>query len=291
MKTLRQVTFSKKERNKEHKSKDGTKEKLIGGGLILGGVVGNKVTGNKAANMLMKKDTEEGKQLLQKLKKTAEDQGTKVSHTIEGNSLYGSKGTHKFKKVLGKLSPEAEDVLDNILGEPGKAGDSINSVKRADIFAHELGHSKHFQGRDGSKVGKIAHKLMVPSKVLTTTPIGLGISIANGYSSGKKAAEAEAKGEKESTWNKVRAAAVPAAVSAPLLAAEGAASLKGLKELKKAGASKNYLKSSKKNLALALGTYATVPLITTGLGVAARGVGKSVTRSKLKMEKRKKKEE
>ena len=241
MKIIRQVEFSKKS-NKERKPKDGTKEKLIGGGLVLGGVVGNKVTGKRALNIIAKEDTPEGKKLLENLKKVAEDQGTGVSHSIGGNSLYAPKSTHKMIQRMKNSKIEglsdASDMIGDILGKPGKSGDSINSVKRADIFAHELGHSKHYQGRNGSKVGKVAHKLMAPSKILTATPIGLGVSIANGYSSGKKAAEAEARGEKESTWNKVRAAAVPAAVSTPLLAAEGAASLKGLKELKKAGKNK-----------------------------------------------------
>ena len=74
----------------------------------------------------------------------------------------------------------------------------------------------------------------------------------------------------------------PTLITAPLLVAEGAASRKGLKMLKEAGASKESMKKARKTLGHAFGTYvgaATKPMLTTagGTGVGY-GVGKLINK-------------
>lgn len=83
--------------------------------------------------------------------------------------------------------------------------------------------------------------------------------------------------KKESTWNKVRAA--------PLLVAEGKASLNGLKNMKKLGASKELIKESRKHLGAAWGTYAgqaAVKSIALGEGsrLAGKGIGGLIYKNK-----------
>ena len=97
-----------------------------------------------------------------------------------------------------------------------------------------------------------------------------------GYKSGLKAAKLESEGKKEGGWNKVKGAAIPAVMVAPVLVAEGAASRHGIKLLKEAGASKEAIKAAKKNLGKAWGTYAAIgsaPVIT---GAGSRAIGKAV---------------
>lgn len=156
----------------------------------------------------------------------------------------------------------------------------------ADVLAHEIGHSNYLRsGRSKSIIGKAAHKGYQASSIATVSPIGhLGIA-ANGFHSGMKSAKLKAEGKKESTWNKVRAAAVPAALAAPLLVAEGKASLNGLKNMKKLGASKELMKESRKRLGAAWGTYAgqaAVKSIALGEGsrLAGKGIGSMIYKKK-----------
>ena len=77
---------------------------------------------------------------------------------------------------------------------------------------------------------------------------------------------------------------------APLLVAEGAASVKGYKLLKKAGASKEALKVTRKSLGNAHGTYASLAAAPVAVGEASRLVGKAVGKKKYGKNKKDKKE-
>lgn len=159
-------------------------------------------------------------------------------------------------------------------------------------MAHELGHSMHFHGRDGSKVGKLAHKLNhklkhVTQKVAEKTNSNynkvskntvLGLGVTGGLLSGIKAGRDEKKGKKESALNKIGSVAAPIAYKAPELVSEFEASRQGMKLLKKAGASKRYRRASLKNLGAAGGTYAAGLVTPVLAGYGARQVGKVIGR-------------
>jgi hypothetical protein len=80
----------------------------------------------------------------------------------------------------------------------------------------------------------------------------------------------------------LKSAAIGAAISAPLLITEGAASTKGLKMMKKAGASKQLMKAAKRDLGNAFGTYATMAAkpIASELGGHGLGVSYGIVREK-----------
>lgn len=305
-----------KEKNNEDKKKAKRRRKIagtlaatgIGAGLVASYDKLGKHLSDKAQDMLNSEDTEEGNQLFEKLSKRVEAQGTGLNSDAEWNSVYGSKWQHKIANKFEDLSnnqkiskdtrDQLRDIVDSVketLGKPGKAGDSINTVERADVLAHEFGHSLHYQGRDGSKLGKASHKLLPASALLYRTQISPYISGGAGFISGIKAEKAKEKGKKESFLNKIVPVAAPIAMAAPSLVSEALASKRGLKELKDAGASAEYLKSAKKNLATAYSTY-TVPLLrNVGAGllgrVAGRGTRKAYTGIKEALDKNKKKDE
>lgn len=260
------------------KDLDKKKRNALGAG-IFGGLIGNQVidiANNSLISDVKKKtselsETKESKELTKKLLDKAKKQGIKVVEDPNfNNSAYlgtgfgGSirKGLSKLKKVGRKKGDksyiDAAEVIENsyksALGDKGfqnlgKDSVLMGKINDASILSHELGHAGYSKGR-GGLLGRSSHNLYGSSAMLG----GLGSSVY-GYNKGKKNARKIANGEKLSTWDKVGSAAIPLALSAPLLAAEGSASIKGLKMLKESGASKEFMNSSKKNLGKAWGTY------------------------------------
>lgn len=198
-----------------------------------------------------------------------------------------SSGNKNYKKAADRIKDAVEGIYGSkVVDNLGKDSIVMGKHNDADVLAHEIGHSNYLRsGRSKSIIGKAAHKGYQASSIATVSPIGhLGIA-ANGFHSGMKSAKLKAEGKKESTWNKVRAAAVPAALAAPLLVAEGKASLNGLKNMKKLGASKELIKESRKRLGAAWGTYAgqaAVKSIALGEGsrLAGKGIGGLIYKSK-----------
>jgi hypothetical protein len=237
--------------------------------LTAGGIVAND-----AGVRILKKQgrgvKEESKEISKKLAEEAERQGTKVYKTSVERSHYANPKVVKL--IRGK----------GIKIAGGKAGDYIASdPNRADVLAHELGHSKHSAGRSGSIIGKAAHKAYSPSKAFLHSPAGLAASYINGYKSGVNSARAEREGKKESVANKVRTPALSVGVASPVLVSEFEASRQGLKAMRRAGASSKLIKDAKLRLAAAGGTYATVAGINAGAGYLGRHQGKkSVKKNK-----------
>lgn len=272
----------------------------IGTGLSLGGVIGGDYITNKSNKRLLDskitaKDEEKiRKALMDEAKKT----GVKVKLSPEiDNSFYirDNSKAKKIKETLDKLSPaEREKYLNQfdkttreILKEAGR-GETIllggKTFEKADVLSHELGHSKYLgKGRSKNILAKAASKSTFISDLALTNP-GLMGSAAWGVRSGYKNERKKQKGEKLSTWDKVKSSAVPAALVAPMLISEGAASIKGYKMMKKAGASEELLKQSRKRLGSMFGTYAgqaSKPII---LSEGGRFTGKSLAKIEKQIE-------
>jgi hypothetical protein len=123
--------------------------------------------------------------------------------------------------------------------------DKKSILGSAPTLAHELGHAQYGKsGRSKNIIAKTAHKLYGVDP-LVHSKIGNATMFANGLHSGIKSEKLRSEGKKESTWNKIKSVAIPAALVAPVLVAEGAASLKGLKMMKNVGASKELMRQEK----------------------------------------------
>lgn len=229
----------KKKEKQVYKAATGTT--LIRGGIYLGSVLNNvKATSEKSPLFA------ENKSLRDKLKAEAEGRGIKIKD-IE-NSI-NSRVFLKDKKV-----------------EAGKA---------ASALAHELGH---LESAEKGKIGKVAHRLIVPSKILSHSLVGM----ANGIDSGMRAERNKREGKKESKLNRHKSWALPVAASVPLLIAEGAASKRGYQMLKRAGASESYLKNAKTGLALAGSSYVAGTAGRALTGEGGRYLGKWAERKRYK---------
>lgn len=246
---------------------------LTSGGLLANDVAGKIVDGQR------KSVRGESEKISRKLIKEAQDQGTSVYRTASAEGSY-------------YLNPDAVKYLrkKGIKVPAGKSGDYIaTDPRRADIVAHELGHSKHYAGRSGSVIGKVAHKINKPSKSVFMNPrskwfpAGMAASYANGYDSGVRSAKAEKEGKKESAINKIRTPALSVGATSPVLISEFEASRQGLKAMKRAGASSKLLNDAKLRLAAAGGTYAAATGLNAGVGYFGRYQGKkSVKKGKKK---------
>lgn len=277
---------------------------VAGAGIGAGAVYGFKKTvpiNHKLANDLSSTGKIGSDKLRKELLKNAKKQGIRVVKDPEfGNSAYvGTSGgkmvrnwAAKLKKVGRKLKnrqfiQSAEDIKSGLAEKVGRKGmenlgkDVVilggNSKEKGlgstAVLSHELGHAQYMKkGRSKNILVKGAHKLMpISAMALNTKP---GVFAAGGFINGVRSAKMKHEGKKESTWHKIGAAAVPAALVAPLLVAEGGASMKGLKLLKKAGADKAALKGARKQLGKAWGTYATAAARPILSGIAGREAGK-----------------
>ena len=244
----------------------------------------------EADKTLSTKLKDENKTLLEKLEKEATKQGTLIKTPKRAakdlSDTFGkgldevlkkSVKDNKKRKETVKKSKEVykKFIYDKLQGAGPNYSYITDTVhidpkdklgNNAATLAHELGHSKHYHGRDGSKLGKLAHKF--PRQGLRVASMGAG------FASGYKAEKDREKGKKVSTLNKLTPALVAAGTYAPVLSAEGAASKRGIKELKKLGASNEYIKHSKKDLRNALGTYVATGAKNIVLGYGGREAGK-----------------
>lgn len=242
----------------------------------------------KTIELLSTDETEEGKRLYKKLVAEAEKQGTKVTNSSGWNSHYIPSSPKEVKETWKnglenieknvkdpeqkKAAKEAvnkfyRDTFGDIKGSD-KYTDMIctNEHKRADVLAHELGHSKHFQDRDGGRISKAAHKA---TKISPLVPI---ISIGSGVVSGIRSE----KNGKESTLNRLSPYLISGALSTPTLVAEAAASKRGMKMLKDLGASEEYQKNAKKTFRTAYGTYVRDGLVNVAMAGGGRIIGKVI---------------
>lgn len=216
------------------------------------------------------------------------------------NSKFPKLKSWKRKLIDKRLASRRGHKVDNItytgMG-PAYQNNKIytSGTKAADVLSHEMGHA-HYDKRKvksvSDAIGKVAHKAYLKTGgMLNHTVLAPTAGIIAGVRSGKKAAEKEAAGEKESKLSRHSGWASGLAVQSPGLVSEAMASKHGLDLMKKAGASKKLMKASRKNLGVALGTYAGVAVTNAGMSELARGIAYKKKKKKLEKEKDKKKDD
>lgn len=282
---LRQRNYSKKSEldEDEKKNKKSKRRGRLAKAGAVGALIGGEAVGTKMAfeNGIMDDllDDDKADKVRKKLKIKKAERGPEDSELFEKlTKKIGNSKTQDYSPIGPAYDPKSDTIL------------GLGSKKNADLLSHELGHKHYFKDKDANKIVKGAHKIYD----------GTGGSLVNGYLtpgvtgvtagivSGKRKAQKEDKGEKESKLNKHISWAAPLIASSPMLISEAAASRHGIKSLKESGASKQYLKESKKNLGIAFGTYATKALAGSGIGLATREA--AYRKEKRKIKKRKEKE-
>lgn len=257
---LRQFEFSdKKDKDKKNKKKlsdkDAQKDSdkiLAAGGIAAGaGLIGNTASVIKMHKNLLTENKaleQENEKLYKKLLRKAKETGTSVSEVDSA--------------LKSHYNPKT---------------DTINSTRAADIFSHEIGHRDHIKGRAGI-VGKFVHKkaVHVPGRYISKAPIAIsgGYGLAHGMAAGAREAKT---GKKESVASRITGY-LPTIASLGMVASEAAASKRGIKLLKEAGASKEYLKKARKNLRTAGGSYRSAVVFGGGVNALGRGIGKKIGR-------------
>lgn len=251
--------------------------------------------------------------------KEAKNAYKSASEIKKNGGGYGWYGTfEKYDAGDHRRLKDAKDKL-NYYKKVNKSRDHVNVSNEAFAgntssidLAHELGHSKHYHGRDGSKIGKISHKLNKSrkklehkllkkandSKLLTNKNItldhkdvGKGIGATSGLLSGIHSGRKKAKGEKENIAEKTSWAVPALAYKTPELIQEAEASRQGLKIMKEAGASKKFLRKSAKRLAVAHGTYGSSLIYPLAVAYGGRQAGKIIGGATVKKNKDKKKKD
>lgn len=232
---------------------------LAGAGAI--GMTANGITGYKFlfGDKINSKDK---KEISEKLLQKARKQGIKIGKTNELSDFY----------------------------VPGKDIIALRDLKDVDpsALSHELGHAQYMKsGRSKNIIGKAAHSKIAQriSRPFIEQPGKAAVMSASiGTISGIANAKKKAEGKELNLWDKTRAVALPALLASPTLISEAAASRKGIKMLKEAGASKELINQSKKKLRHAFGTYASqasIPIMAGGVGeYAARKSTKVASKSR-----------
>lgn len=288
---------------------------VVGAGMLAGSdklvTKGNQYFGSK----LMDSTTEgikDNARIKRELLRQAKSQGIKVvnSPRFENSAYVGSDAGRLIrrglasgikwgrksgnKEVVENLKSVSKGLNDALGGVSGFGKDQIVMGLGSDnsaVLAHELGHAQHYGGRSKDILGKVAHKLRAPSDMATsmsTNPVGNSILAADGFRRGKNSVYTDEDGKIKIRRRKaLKSAAVSGIMVAPLLGAEAAASVKGLRTMKKLGASKELLKAARRDLGNAYGTYATwaAKPVMSELGGHGIGVAYGVAREKSKNKK------
>ena len=129
------------------------------------------------------------------------------------------------------------------------------------LTAHELGHHQV----ESSKAGRlIQNNYARVINNMARSSFGVAAALGAGSTSDNYSGAA------------LRGAAVPAVMSAPVLAYEALASINGLRKLRAAGANARQMSAAKKVLGKAWGTYGTAASISVGGGALAGTFGQAI---------------
>lgn len=273
-------------------SKDSDNTKKAIGAAAVG--VGLKVGGDKISNKIRKRLTElqaqsyekgmeikDNPEMVEKLRRLGKKRGVdfverghkdlESSHLGAGGPIKAArnlidKGEKSKHPKLREAFKKANEEFSSAIGSKNWGKKPIITTAegfktRAGTLAHELGHNYYEHGKNVGVIGKVAHKLYAPSAMITDSKVGNGLLMADGFRRGKNSVKTDEEGNIKTNRKKMlKSAGLGLAVAAPRLVSEGAASLAGYNTLKKAGASKELLKYTRKDLGNAFGTYAAASL-------------------------------
>lgn len=228
------------------------------------------------------------KKILQNILKKDRKNNVFISGRVNGtnNPKYRSKDS-KSEYSTGKkfvYEPTKEDPTGTTVNKRELSPDEVTykhithlqSPTSYTAAAHEVGHGK-FQR---SRIGGTIHSLQKETK----SPMSSGdLGATVGLITGARSEALKRQGKKEGFVSKNAHWMIPVAANAPKLIEEGAASIIGLNELKKAGADSRRMRLSRTALANSFGTYALPVGKEVLKGVAGRSVGKSVGKSYYKV--------
>lgn len=203
---IKRKLFSKKE---ENKNSNDTSSKAKGTALYLGGVAGQGIASPIIMKHMQDEPSEESAKIAEKLKRLASRRG----HKVDNITYTGMGPAYQNNKIY------------------------TSGTKAADVLSHEMGHA-HYDKRKvksvSDAIGKVAHKAYLKTGgMLNHTVLAPAAGIIAGVRSGKKAAEKEAAGEKESKLSRHSGWASGLAVQSPGLVSEAMASKHGLDLMKK----------------------------------------------------------
>lgn len=191
------------------------------------------------------------------------------------------KKAQKYIKKMGKSLRK-----DKIISENSKEYIAIGKdFKDASVLSHELGHL------DSERSSRKFNKIINNEKLNNITKkhgkkVSNTASILTGFTSGVRSGRKDKSSVSDEVGSSSAVVAASVIPQSRTLSNEAEASRRGYKMLKNKGASKKYLKYSRKKLGGALGTYAasTLPAIAMGLGSreVGRVVGKLTKKNKKK---------
>jgi hypothetical protein len=211
------------------------------------------------------------KELEKDLKNTS-DKEIEDFYKRELNNINKNKKLTKKKKEILKYELDRHRA---VLKTKGKGGFIVDKdLKSGSILSHEMGHEYYQNGEGKKKLGGILHKGK-SSKLLNNTKVKR-LGTLSAFVSGMNAAKHEKEGTEEEKISKYGYLVLPGARTITTVGSEAAASHRGLKLLKKHGASKKALKKSRKSLATALGTYIGSSVFDLGTSYLSRSAGKGV---------------
>ena len=309
---LRNKIFSNKKKDSDEKDEKESENKknstgknlaiyATGTGIVLGSdKISDRIIkrNNKKVVQQNNVTSSDAHEINEKLKTKARSMGIDVVNDPEfKNSAY--LGTPLARKIAKVLPPEMKREAERQagLGEKsrGKYGTDSIAMGLGDgnpaVLAHEMGHAAMSQkGRSHDILGKAAHS---PIGQLAGIPSEIGrgrggvLYLGAGVRHGLKAAKKEEEGDKKGARKELRKGLIRSSLlAAPKLIAEGAASRKGLKYLKEAGASKETMKNARKTLGHAFGTYAGGAmkpiLLDTGGTAMGYALGKQISKARKK---------
>lgn len=218
---------------------------LLGGAGALGGTIAIPLAGQAAqAAAAREAAMEGGEELVGRLSKASP-----VPIVRDPRGGMGAYMSRRASKMMG-MGDEAKILLPHGKGAGG-------------VLAHEMGHAQFDKGLGGKLTQNIPARIAFGLSSLASPVAGA----AAGY------------GIEDPRIGLGVAAGVPLAIAAPTLISEGVASFKGMRNLRRAGASPEQLRRAGKTLRRAFGTYAGKSLMDTGLGVGGYGVGRYVRKS------------
>ena len=309
------IYSSKKKKGDSKKSESESEPSPLGEAGVKKHFIVDKKLYQGSFNLFNKENEEllkdpNNKKLNKELIKRAKKEGVKVVNDkkFENSAYLGipfSRKTREYLEKNGNLDSYKKQMekefKSKAVGENiGTDTIVMGNLNSPAVLSHELGHAAMSdKGRSNDIIGKAAHTsvgtLLDTPYILVTTNnkkfrnISRGAlfaaGIKHGYSSSNKKEKNDLVGARREGWKGIRRGAL---ISAPVLIQEAAASRKGIKYLREAGATEEQIKHSKKSLAGAFGTYVSAGLAPIIIEAGGTLTGMGIHALKRHLEKKKK---